>query len=300
MAITFGKPLSQGTGDSPSIAVNDQSVAVSVHVEGGSIVYQVGSVDKNSRTLRLADKRPLVAGAYPFIAINNNNLVVCVFERNDKEVYSVAGTLNGNTIEFGPETKYDSGKRPSVGVNDQGSALEVHMSESGGAGVYCRVGPFDHSSRTIKWGGSSKYDTGQVPKVALNGTAAAEVHRSGGSKYDLYYNLGTLGDRSHNLAGGVMYYDVRKGGASDNATPSPSVALTDNQIAIGFQDEGEGDSQLSYFFGRVDGKKIGWPETPTVLPGEFGTAPNVAANNKGIVVLTYTRNRALQYLVGTF
>src|SRR4051794_32314467 len=102
MAITFGTPLSQGTGDSPSIAVNDQSTAVTVHAEGGSIVYRVGTVDKNSRTLRLGDRRPLAAGAYPCIAINNNNLVVCVFERNDKEVYSVAGTLNGTAIEFGP------------------------------------------------------------------------------------------------------------------------------------------------------------------------------------------------------
>jgi len=90
MAITFGKPLSLGTGDSPSIAVNDQSIAVTVYTEGSSIVYRAGTVDKNGKTLHLADKKPLAAGAYPFIAINNNNLVVCVFERNDKEVYSIA------------------------------------------------------------------------------------------------------------------------------------------------------------------------------------------------------------------
>jgi len=299
MAITFGKPLSQGTGDSPSIAVNDQLIAVSVHVEGGSIVYRVGTVDKKNKTLQLGDKRPLAAGAYPFIAINNNNLVVCVFERNNEDVYSVAGTLNGNSIEFGPEKKYDSGKRPSVGVNDDGRALEVHMSESG-AGVYCRVGPFDHSTRTIKFGGSSKYDTGQVPKVALNGTAAVEVHRSESSTYNLHYNLGTVQGSSHELEGGILYYDVRKGGASSDATPSPSVALTNNQIAIGFQDQGEGDSQLSYFFGRVSGNKIGWPETPTPIDKVFGTAPNVAVNNGGVAVVTFTRNRVLQYLVGTF
>jgi hypothetical protein len=239
-----------------------------------------------------------VAGEYPSVAINNNNVVVCVFERNGKDVYSVAGPVNGNTIQFGPETRYDSGKRPGVGVNDNGSALEVHMSESG-AGVYCRVGSFDHSTRTVKWGGSSKYDTGQVPKVALNGSAAVEVHRSETSSYDLYYNLGTVDNRSHRLGGGIQYYDVRKGGGSDDATPSPSIALTNDQIAIGFQDQGEGDSKLSYFFGRVDGPKIGWPETPTFIP-EFGSAPNVAVNNGGVVLVTYTRSNVLNYLVGTF
>jgi hypothetical protein len=55
MAITFGTPLSQGTGNSPSIAVNDQSIAVSVHVEGGSIVYRFGTVDKKNRTLHLGE-----------------------------------------------------------------------------------------------------------------------------------------------------------------------------------------------------------------------------------------------------
>ena len=298
MAITFGTPLSQGTGDSPSIAVNDQSIAVTVHAEGGSIVYRVGTVDKKNRTLHLGESKRLVAGEYPTVAINNNNVVACVFERNGKDVYSVAGTISGNTIQFGPETRYDDGKRPSVGINDNGRALEVHMSEDG-AGVYCRVGPYDHTTRTIKLGGSSKYDTGQVPKVALNGTAAVEVHRSETSKYNLYYNLGMVENSSHNLDGGTKYYDVRKGGASDDATPSPSIALTKDQIAIGFQDQGEGDSKLSYFFGRVAGKTIGWPETPTFL-SQFGTAPNVAVNNNGVAIVTYTQNRVLQYLVGTF
>jgi len=298
MSITFGKPISQGTGDSPSIAVNDQLVAVSVHVEGGSIVYRVGSVDKKNRTLQLGDGKHLVAGEYPTVAINNNNVVVCVFERNGKDVYSVAGQVSGTSIQFGPETRYDDGKRPSVGINDNGTALEVHMSE-GGAGVYCRVGPYDQAKRTIKFGGSSKYDTGQVPKVALNGTAAVEVHRSETANYNLYYNLGMVEGNSHNLGGGTKYYDVRKGGASDDATPSPSIALTNDQIAIGFQDQGEGDSKLSYFFGRVAGKTIGWPETPTFL-SEFGTAPNVAVNNNGVAVVTYTRNRVINYLVGTF
>jgi len=300
MAITFGTPLPQGRGEAPSVAVNDQSIVVSVHVEGGSIRYQVGRVDKQSRTLRLGSVKTLGAGEYPSIAINNNNLVVCVFERDGKSVYSVAGPVDGDTIRFGTEVRYDSGKRPGVGINDNGSALEVHMSESGGAGVYCRVGPYDRSKGNIIWGGSSKYDTGQIPKVALDGTGAAEVHRSESSNHDLYYNLGVLQNRSHNLGGGIQYYDTRKDGGSDDATPAPSVALTSSQIAIEVHDVGEGDSQLSYFFGKVNGDRIGWPETPTAISKVFGSAPVVAANDNGVVVVTYTRSNVLNYLVGTF
>ena len=299
MSITFGTPIAQGSGEALSAAINNQSIAVSVHVEGDSIFYRVGTVDKKNRTLRLGDNKFLTAGAFPTIAINNNNVVVCVFERNNKDVFSVAGTIESGTIKFGPETRYDSGKRPGVGITDNGLALEVHMSESG-AGVYCRVGPFDRSKRTIKWGGSSKYDTGQVPQVALSGAAAAEVHRSETSSYNLYYNLGTLGANSHSLAGGIQYYDTRNGGGSGDATPSPSIAITSSQIAIEVHDLGEGDSQLSYFFGRVDGKEIGWPETPTPIQNVFGSAPSVAANNDGVALVAYTRGRVLNYLVGTF
>ncbi len=299
MAITFGTPLSQGRGDSPSIAVNDPSTVVAAHVEGGSIHYQVGTVDKKSRTLRLGGDKFLATGESPTIAINNNNLVVCVFERDGKSVYSMAGPVEGDSIRFGPETRYDSGKRPGVGINDSGSALEVHMSESG-AGVYCRVGPYDRSKGIIAWGGSSKYDSGQVPKVALNGAAASEVHRSETSSYDLYYNLGTVQPKSHNLAGGIQYYDTRTGGGSDDATPSPSIALTSRQIAIEVHDLGEADSQLSYFFGSVNGNRIGWPVTPTPIRDVFGSAPVVAANNNGVTVVTYTRRGVLNYLVGTF
>lgn len=301
MTITFGTPLSQGSGDAPSIAVNDQSLVVSVHVEMGTVVYRVGRVDKSRRTLSLGPSMTLAAGGTnPTIAINNNNLAVCVFERSDKHIYSVAGEVfaNPGTIDFGPETRYDTGRRPGVAVRDDGTALEVHMSESG-AGVYCHTGPFDHSSKTIKWGGSSKFDTGQVPKVALNGTVACSVHRSETSKYDLYYNVGDVGNRSHSFADGVQYYDTREGGGSDDSMPSPSIALTNSQIAIGFQDVGEGDSQLSYFLGRVDGDKIGWPKAPTFIE-QFGLAPSVAANNQGVAVVTYTRGGTLTYLAGTF
>ncbi len=77
--------------------------------------------------------------------------------------------------------------------------------------------------------------------------------------------------------------------------------MTSNLIAIEVHNSGQGDTELSYFFGSVDpGKeKIGWPETPTPIE-VFGSSPSVAANNDDVVVVAYTRGGELTYLVGTF
>jgi len=304
-AITFGKPpLSKGSGATPSIAINDQLIVVTVHLESGSIVYRVGSANKKSRTLRLNESRPLISGERPTVALNRNQ-VVCSYGRGDS-IFSRAGTdidAEAGTIQWGPETKIDSGKTPSVALDQDGTALDVHRSESG-IGVYCEVGPYDAAKKTINWPGSgSKYDTGELPRVALNGTVACEVHRSETARYDLYYNVGSVNpkNRSCSLGGGNQYYDTRSGGADNGATPAPSVALTNNLIAIEVHDLGNGDSPLAYFFGTVDAKdqKIGWPKSPTPID-VFGSAPSVAVNNGGVVTVAYTAGGVLTYLVGTF
>lgn len=297
-AITFGTPLTMGSGDTPSIAINNQSIVVTVHVESGAVVYRVGRVDKKNRTLRLSASKPLTAGAErPTIALNNQNLAVSVYERDRKSIFSAPGFVNPdtNTIGFFAGKSYDSGVTPSVALRDDGNALEIHKSERAD-GLYCKVGPFKNGS--IDWGSSHGGDYGQAPKVALAGSVACEVHRSESSPADLYYNVGTIDaqKRSCSLSGGTFYYTVPNGSA-----PSPALALTSNLIAVEVHDGGGGDTALSYFFGTVnpDKKKITWPDTPTAM-NVFGSTPSVAANNDDVVVVAYTRGGQLTYLVGTF
>jgi hypothetical protein len=296
-AITFGAPLTMGSGTTPSIAINNQSVVVSVHVESGAVVYRVGKVNKKNRTLQLGSSMPLTRGAdKPTIALNNQNLAVCVYEQDRKSIYSVAGFVKADgSIGFGQEKRYDSGVTPSVSLRDDGNALEVHKSESGN-GLYCHTGPYTNGN--INWGDSYGGDNGQAPESALAGNVACEVHRSESSPSDLYYNVGTINTqkRSCSLSGGTFYYTVPNGSG-----PSPSLALTSNLIAVEVHDGGGGDTALSYFFGTVnpDKKKITWPDTPTAM-NVFGSTPSVAANNDDVVVVAYTRGGQLTYLVGTF
>jgi hypothetical protein len=296
-AITFGTPLTMGSGVNPSIAINNQSIVVTVHVESGAVVYRVGRVNKKTRTLRLSASRPLTRAEQPAIALNNQNLAVCVYERDRKAIFSVAGFVkpDTDTIGFGQEKMYDSGVTPSVALRDDGNALEVHKSESG-KGLYCHTGPF--SNGNINWGDSDGGDNGQAPAAALAGNVACEVHRSESSPSDLYYNVGTINTqkRSCSLSGGNFYYTVPNGSG-----PSPAVALTSNLIAVEVHDGGGGDTALSYFFGTVnpDKKKITWPDTPTAM-NVFGSTPSVAADNDDVVVVAYTRGGQLTYLVGTF
>jgi hypothetical protein len=286
-----------GSGETPSIAINSQSTVVSVHVEKGAIVYRVGRVDKKTRTLKLGASKPLRGGERPTIALNRENLAVCVFEQERKSIFSVIGFVNpeAGTIGFGQDRNYDSGVTPSVALRDDGNALEVHKSQRADS-LYCKVGPFDGAN--ISWGSSDGGDDGQEPRAALAGDVACEVHRSETSPADLYYNVGSINaeKRSCSLSGGTQYYTIPGGG-----TPSPALALTSNLIAIEVHNEGQGDTALSYFFGSVDAGKerIGWPDKPTAMD-VFGSSPSVAANNDDVVVVAYTRGGQLTYLVGTF
>lgn len=68
------------------------------------------------------------------------------------------------TVDWG--NSIDTGRNPSVAVNNNGVAVEIH--ERHNLELWYRVGMVDTDSKTINWGSSHKYDSGVQPHVAID------------------------------------------------------------------------------------------------------------------------------------
>lgn len=188
-------------------------------------------------------------------------------------------------VFYGLGLQYDSGSIPAVGLNRNGTVLEVHKNEAGFT-LYYHVGTLNRA--TVNWGPSRQYDTGSTPDVALNaGNVAIEVHKNElGST--LYYHVGRVSGDS------VAWSPSRE----YDSGITPAVGINDSGVVVEVhKTQSPFSNGLYYHVGRVNGDSVNWGGS---VQYDSGSAPKVAINGSGTVVEVHQSQAAdtLWYHVG--
>jgi hypothetical protein len=269
--IQFGLAEKYDSGDNCSVATNSQ-FAIEVHNSENfsDIWYHIGKI--NGATIDWEESHKYSNGYHPSIAVNNNNVVVEVHETSniltDSLYYKVGTILNGETVDWGEDDKYDSGKQPSISINDYGVVVEVHKSESINT-LYYRVGQIN--DKKIQWGDSHKYDDGVMPSVSINNDGlVVEVHKSE-SNHKLWYRVGEI--KGYNITWGESH-EYQDGIA-------PNIGITNDGLVVEVH-ESEGSSGLWQLTGQVNGNLITWGTSSNF---DSGSKPKMGISLDGEVAV---------------
>ncbi|MEW9502783.1 HBL/NHE enterotoxin family protein [Jeotgalibacillus marinus] len=167
-------------------------------------------------------------------------------------------------------TKYDSGKRPSIAVMEDGTVIEVH--DSGHGGLFYKTGKLNGSKIDWDFSGGKKYDSGYSPSIAVTKDGKIiEVHDNGGSS--LFYKTGKLN-------GSKIDWDF-SGGRKYDSGKRPTVAVRDDGKIIELHDSGHGG--LFYKTGKLNGSKIDW-DFSGGKKYDSGYSPSIAVTKDGKII----------------
>lgn len=169
--------------------------------------------------------------------------------------------------------KYDNGASPSIAVNAEGIAVEVHQSQSTST-LWYHVGPTNGGVWSS--GGSHKYDSGCLPSVAMNDAGTVvEVHESDGLSSNMWYHVGAVNGAADGVDWGSSHkYDTGK---------KPKVALNNRGVVVEVHESDGASSNMWYHVGTVNtsNKTVDWGSSHQY---DSGRTPAVALNNNGVVV----------------
>ncbi|MEA2601645.1 MAG: hypothetical protein QOF89_2637 [Acidobacteriota bacterium] len=139
----------------------------------------------------------------PEMDINSKLEITMVWEWKE-HIYCRVGVLEKGDQKWEPKWKtvpshgqptypiiYDTGRRPSVALLADGTAIEIHRSADNN-GFWSRTG--NRSSTVTVWDVSEKVTEGDVSRIAARGGYVMEVHKSVNSD-TLWYTLGTYKKR---------------------------------------------------------------------------------------------------------
>ncbi|BDD07739.1 hypothetical protein FUAX_01710 [Fulvitalea axinellae] len=204
----------------------------------------------------------------------NGNIVEVHQSRSSYTIWYHTGKIKGNHIEWSSSRKYDTGRVPSVDLNDNGTVVEVHKTSSIFTNsLWYRVGRF--SGNSVQWGDSHKYDSGSDPVVSVNNSGdVVEVHKSQ-SNLGLWARSGKV-----NTGNGTISWNRN---SKYDTGKNPSIAVNDNGLVVEVH-ESETKGTLYYHIGRLSSSDISWG------PSRFyqtGSSPSVALLNDGTLVETH-------------
>lgn len=197
-------------------------------------------------------------------------------------------SIYSRDVVFGLGTYYGTGVCSSVAVNKKGKIVEVHKTENpAGTQLWYQVGAAKQMHAT--WSTAKPYDTGRYPSVAINDNdVVVEVHQSGSLlwplKDKLWYNVGKISGNS------IVDWDEDIAEKYDSGQ-TPSIALDNSNWCVEVHKEpgeDDDDNRLWYRVGKVNvnSKSIDWKkyDGDKSHPYDWGFYPQVALNNKGIVM----------------
>jgi len=294
LTVDFGNSINDATGRNPSVAVNNQGVVVEVFErENREVWYRVGMVDNHEKSINWGIICKYDTGVQPHVAIDDNlNVVENHKSPNYETLWCSVGKVDAEckNITWGSSYKYDSGKATSIAIySNPPCVVEVHKSQSHDT-LFWHRGVVDTVNKTISWGPSSKYDSGNDPQIAVDasGSIVVENHKS--------ENHGTLWYHVGKFDGSTMYWEPSH--KYDNGI-SPSIAISSNGSMIIECHQSQNHEKLWYHVGRVDAEKktIAWGSSNEY---DSGTSPSIAINdNSTIVEVHEAGSSALAYRVGT-
>ncbi|MFH1160420.1 MAG: phosphatidylinositol-specific phospholipase C domain-containing protein [bacterium] len=240
-------------------------------------------------------------GIYVDCAVNSSGYVVEVHhpQNNNTELWYNTGKIapDGQTIQWfsvpDSSRNYDTGRHPSVAINDAGMVVEVHGSENN-IDLFYRTGTLDINTGVINWLQQKKHDEGHYPSVAINNeNMVVEVHQSE-NHTELWYNVGKV-----NQDGTIKWGD-NAGYRNYTSGKNASVALHGDQI---LEVHNSAADYMWCLIGllNVAEKKIDWKDTRGhsthcyPFEGEGNLYPDVAFNGSSAVeVQQYSGNIRLR------
>lgn len=282
VSLNWGLEAQTDTGEDPGIAINNHGVIVEVHESPSlsNLWYRVGVI--NGGLVDWGGSHKYDTGLTPSVDINDDGVVVeihrsevCVPGISGCGLWYHVGLVDPvtKTIDFGSSRKLDSGRWPSIAINNHGHVIEVHGSEVCihgvlgviGCGLWYHVGEVDLPARRILFGGSHKYDSGKVPGVDINDAGQlVEVHKS--ENYDdLWYWTGRLN------VGSRTFTKLEHG--KYETGKAPDVALSNNGRVVEVH-ESESTKTLWSAVGHLsedDKLTLGKP-----APYNWGARPEIA------------------------
>jgi hypothetical protein len=296
-SVYFGRsPKSFDDGGQPACAINSSGFVVEMHqgVVSGKLFYRIAKLNGLSlewKDLQNGDRPPSFDDGFnPSVALTAGLTVVEVHDSGDvdpKLFYSVRRVEDGLKLSSATPKRIgdETASNPSVAVNADGVAVEVHKA---GSGLKYRVQTL--SGQTLDWPDASVdlVGNGGSPSVAINDSGRVVVVYQDGSS--LRFITG-----SYTAATATIQWN--------SATPydtgsAPSVALTNDRWVY----EVHADSgALFQRVGRLseDGKTIDWmawltnPASDDRNPSyqfDAGATPAVATN--GVVAVQVHKDEA--------
>jgi len=195
----MGDTRYDSNGQNPSVVLTDENIVVEIHSnDDGNLYYRCGTLDAGdgsgwSYTVSWGDAHYYDPGRHPWVAMNENNVVVEVHEGGDNNLWYNFGTLNYSDLSItwhglgNDYRKYNTGVRPTVAVYGD-LFFEAHNSSNGY--LWCQIGTVDENGRKIDWVVPGTIDTltypfpidesgSLYPSVALNSKGSLEVHKAG-------------------------------------------------------------------------------------------------------------------------
>ena len=295
-SITWGNSINDGTGQNPSVALNNMGVVVEAHESHKNHVelcYRVGMVDTDSKTICWGSCHKYDTGLQPHVAIDDSlNVVENHKSENHETLWCHVGKVDADkkTITWGSSHKYDSGNSPSIAIySNPPCVVEVHKSQSHDT-LSHRLGKVDTNSKTIYWGPSFEYGAGKDPQIAIDasGSKVVENHKSE-NRDSLWCHVGTVD-------GSTIHWEPSQ--QYDNGI-SPRIAINSSGLVVIENHQSQNHKTLWYNVGKVDTdrKTITWGNSHMY---DSGTSPSVAINDKlSIIEVHQTGSSILTYHVGT-
>jgi hypothetical protein len=194
----------------------------------------------NKNSIFWGDVQPSSAyGDWPTVALSKEGYVIEVHsDKDDKDgsqqFYRV-GTIDpygdqNQSISWKTDPIYwDGGFHTSIAINHNGLIVGVHESNTGGTGLYYRVGQLRNPAGddyTIAWSSGStgiNYDEGVNPHIAINNkNQVVEVHQVTNESL-LHYRRGIVSEGKITFAESQRY---------ENDAEQPAVALLDSGLVL--------------------------------------------------------------------
>ena len=176
------------------------------------------------------------------------------------------------TVDWG--NSIDTGRNPSVAVNNIGVAVEIH--ERHNRELWYRVGMVDADSKTINWGSSHKYDSGVQPHVAIDDHLNVVENHESQNHETLWYHVGKVdADRKTITWGSSHKYD---------SGTSPSIAIYNDPPCVVEVHKSQNHDTLFWRHGKVDAssKTISWGPSSKY---DTGKDPQIAIDASGSIVV---------------
>ena len=204
---------------------------------------------------------------------------------------------------WGPTNFYDSGKEPSIALNDNNTVVEVHRSGSNSS-LYYSIGTL--SGEEITFGNSVNYDTGIRPVVSINNDdSIVEIHKSA-SNDGLWIHTGSVVTISNSIFGfsySTRLIDWGPSRSLNNSGVYPSIALNDNNLVMEVHQSQHSDD-IWYRVGNADfnSENIDWWSTAKCLTcngSVSGENPQVSLNNNNEFIVVWHSGIQLYSQTGT-